>query len=134
MKILLIDDDKVFSEPLVWRLNHEKYEVTYCQSIEDVLDKDGKMKVPQPDCILLDIMMPRGRYSKSETAAGKDTGLKLLPDIYKKCPNIPIIVVTARGDLDIAELQEKYGDNIKAILVKPVTPTEVVEMLEEIST
>ncbi len=131
MKILLIDDDKVFSEPLVWRLNHEKHEVTYCQSIEDILDKDGKMKVPRPDCILLDIMMPRGSYSKSETDAGKDTGLRLLTDIYKKNPNIPVVVITARGDLDEIELRKKFG-SLKNVLVKPVTPSLVVDVLREI--
>jgi CheY-like chemotaxis protein len=129
MRILLIDDDKVFSEPLVWRLDQEGYEVTYCQSIEDVLDEKGKMKIPRPDCILLDIMMPRSnRYSKSETDAGKNTGLRLLADIQKETANIPVIIITILDNLNIAELQMKFS-TLKDVLIKPVTPTVVIETI-----
>jgi len=127
MKVLVIDDDTVFAEALLWRLKTEGYEVTYCESVEDVLDGSGELRVPRPDCILLDIMMPRGsRYSKHETEAGKRTGLKLLEDLQKKKLNISIIVITVRNNLSLHELQEKYGDNIKVILVKPATPTQVI--------
>ena len=130
MRVLVIDDDKVFAKPLLWQLEQDGYKVTCCESVGDVLDKEGVLKVPRPDCILLDIMMPRGdRYGKRETDSGRDTGLKLLKDIQEKEPDIPVIVVTVRNDLSLHELQENYGDNIKAILVKPVTPTQVVDTL-----
>ncbi len=38
MKILVIDDDRLFTEPLVWRLEREGHDVTYCQSVDEVLD------------------------------------------------------------------------------------------------
>ena len=68
MRILVIDDDKVFIEPLLWDLVEEGYEVTHCKSVDEVLDSQRKLKVSVPDLILLDIMMPRGEmYSKRES-------------------------------------------------------------------
>lgn len=131
MRILIIDDDKMFAEPLLWRLGQEKYEYIYCKLVDDVLDRDKKLKVPKPDLILLDIMMPQGdMYSKRETDGGKFTGLKLLEDIQKQKPNIPVIIITVHQHLDLAELQKEFGDTIKEILVKPITPTEVVSRIK----
>jgi len=130
MKLLVIDDDEAFVEPLLWRLKREKYEVSYVSSVDDTQVRAGKLKTPLPDCILLDIMMPRGtKYSKQETDAGGLTGLKLLEEIYKNNPKIPVIIITVRRDLDISELQLRFGDTVKKILLKPVTPTEVVETI-----
>lgn len=38
MRLLVIDDDKVFTEPLVWLLERAKHTVVYCQEIGEVLD------------------------------------------------------------------------------------------------
>ena len=133
MKVLVIDDDTMFCEPLVWRLVQEGYEVTYCKLVEEVLDEERKLKVPVPDLILLDIMMPRGEmYSKRETDRGGDTGLILLGDIQKVNPNIPVIIITVRKDITLAGLQEKYGASVKELIVKPVRPGEVIEQLNKI--
>ena len=133
MKILLIDDDKVFVEPLIWRLEQEKYEVIYCGSIEDVLDEKEKLIVECVDCILLDIMMPRGnRYNKRETDSGGITGLRLLKDIQKQLPETPVIIITVRRDIVLSELREKFGENVKEILVKPATPSEVIDSIKKI--
>lgn len=132
MRILLIDDDKVYSEPLVWQLGQEGYDVTYCQSIEDVLDEKGKMRLPKPDCILLDIMMPSGdRYNKRETDAGKDTGSRLLEDLQREVLNTPVIIITIRTDLDEDEVRKRFK-SVKKVLVKPVTPTEVAEVIKNV--
>ena len=130
MKILLIDDDRFFTEPLLWRLRQEEYHVTFCQSVDDVFDAEGNLRVSAPDCIILDIMMPRSnRYSKEETASGKDTGLRLLVDIQKKLPKVPVIVVTVRSDVGLSRLQQRFGRSMKTVLVKPVTPTQVLEAI-----
>ena len=132
MNILLIDDDKYFIEPLLWELNEQGYNVTYCKSVNDVLDGQGNLKVSKHDCILLDIMMPRGdMYTKRESDAGKDTGLRVLEDIYKQEPNIPIIIVTVRKDLNKTKLQREFG-SIKEVICKPVAPSEVVDTIRKI--
>lgn len=131
MKILVIDDDKVFVEPLMWALNEHGYEAEYCKSVDDVLDEEGKVKISRPDCIILDILMPRGsRYSKRETDGGRSTGLKLLEDIQKKYSKIPVIVVTVCQNLNIIDLKKKFGEAVKKVLVKPVTPTDVINAIK----
>lgn len=131
MNILFIDDDVVCSEPLLWRLVAEDYKVTYCSSVDEVLDQEGKLRVPKPDCILLDIMMPRGdRYSKQEADAGRETGLILLEDIQREEPDVPVVIITVRQDLIATKLQRKFGETIKEIIVKPVTPSKVIETLK----
>jgi len=132
MKVLIIDDDARCGEPLVWRLKRESYEVTYCKSVEDVLDKERKLKVQVPDLILLDIMMPHGKiYTKHETDSGAKTGLRLLEDIQKVYPKIPVFIITVHLGITLAELRKKFGDNVKGILLKPITPTQVVKKLKE---
>jgi CheY-like chemotaxis protein len=37
MKVLVIDDDRVYTEPVVWRLEHEGFEVVHCISASEVL-------------------------------------------------------------------------------------------------
>ena len=133
MRILVIDDDKLLTEPLLWRLNQEGHKVTHCQSISDVLDEAGRAKVSEPDCIILDILMPRGdRYSKIETRAGRDTGLKLLGDMRKQWPLVPVIIVSVRRDLNLDDIRDKYGNNVKEVLLKPVTPTEVINEIKKL--
>ena len=110
----------MYSAPLIWQLDKEGYKITYCQSIEDVLDEKGKLKVPLPDCILLDIMMPRGeKYSKIETESGKSTGLRLLEDLQKELPNTPVIINTIRNDLGSEEEVRKQYKTVRKILIKP---------------
>jgi len=38
MRILVIDDDRMFTEPLLWRLRHEGFEVVYASRVEEALD------------------------------------------------------------------------------------------------
>jgi DNA-binding response OmpR family regulator len=132
MEILLIDDDRMFSEPLTWQLEQEGYNVTYRQHIEDVIDEKGKLKFSPPDCIILDIMMPsRHRYTTGEINAGRDTGFRLLSDIEKGAPNTPVIVITIRLDID-KNLVRKQHKSVRDILTKPVTPAEVIEATKKV--
>ncbi len=132
MNILIIDDDPMFCEPLAWRLEQEGHKVNSCKSVEEVLDVEKKLTVPEPDLILLDIMMPRGEmYSKRETDSGGGTGLRLLQDIYDTNSQIPVIILTVRGDLNLAQLQERFGHGIKDVLVKPILPSEVIEAIKK---
>jgi DNA-binding response OmpR family regulator len=133
MRVLIVDDDRMFSEPLIWQLREEDYKVTYCQSIEDVLDEKGELKVPPPDCIILDIMMPRGdKYSKNETDAGKSTGLRFLQDVERAAPNTPVIIITIRNDLDEDEVRKRFGFVKKCLLKPEAIPTEVVKAIKEV--
>jgi DNA-binding response OmpR family regulator len=131
--ITLVDDDKGFSEPLIWLLEQEGYKVTYYQFVDEALADFNSVCNPKPDCIILDVMMPSGRfYHYVETNAGRETGLRLLKDTREKLCDVPIIIVTVRLDLSLTDLQDTFDKRIKAILTKPVTPSEVIETVERI--
>ena len=134
MNVLVIDDDKKFSEPLLWQLKDEGYDVTYCRAVEEVLDDGGNLRVRRPDCIILDIMMPRGeRYGKGETRAGKWTGLRLLEDIKNCAPDVPVIIVTVLTELTLHGVQRAHGEIVKGLLTKPVGPSAVVNAIKVVS-
>ena len=134
MRILVIDDDRLYTEPLIWRLEREGYDVVYCQTADEVLDDEGSGALePKPDCILLDMMMGRGdRYTKKETDSGGHTGMVILRDIERRIGKVPVIVLTVRNEEDFhLELRKRF-DTIRRILVKPVTPTQVVSTLASV--
>ena len=131
MKVVIIDDDKVFTEPLVWCLVQEGWAVTLRRSVDEVFDENGNLKGGKPDCVILDIMMPWGaKYSSEETANGKQTGLRLLEEIARVEPSLPIIIITVREDLRTPDLKERFGAQVEEVLVKPVVPTKVLDVLE----
>ncbi len=46
MRILVIDDDRAFTEPLLWRLECEEHDVVYCQYVNEVLDGWHELTAP----------------------------------------------------------------------------------------
>ncbi len=195
MRILVVDDDRMFSEPVVWRLQEEKYDVVYCQSVSEVLsgwieitehtlahlESEGvpeeiierlrelvgdrfeteaefqrhanrKFTVetalvyvekamasarqnalnPPPDCILMDLMMPRSDYyTRKRTRAGQYTGAVLLEDILKKIGDVPTIICTVRRETGLeGDLRQRFR-SLRHFLIKPVTPSEIVRRLNE---
>ena len=93
--ILLVDDEVSYLELLKSILENEGY--------SNVITESNPLNVPkilnsqQIDLILLDIYMPQMN------------GIQLLEKISPEYPNIPVIVVTAVDDKDIALEAIKYG-------------------------
>lgn len=117
-KILLVDDDKVFTEMYKVRLEASGYEVVIVEDGEQALVAAMREK---PDLILLDIMMP------------KINGLDVL-DILKATPetkDIPVIILTALLK-DINEVRGLMGGAAGYLIKSEVTPAEVVEKIEEV--
>ena len=195
MRILVVDDDRVFTEPLVWRLQQEGHDVVYCQTVSEALDGWFELTeqsleslrgeglpnavfsrfggvtglrcrtmetlaaritgllgsedvtlymakierfahqdplVPKPDCIVLDLMMPRDvRYTKRETDSGRSTGMAVLRDILKRTGSVPVVVMTVRAEPECHIEVRKRFKEVKPILVKPVTPTEVLAGIDD---
>ena len=94
-RILLVDDEVSYLELLKSILENEGY--------SNVITESNPLNVPkilnsqQIDLILLDIYMPQMN------------GIQLLEKISPEYPNIPVIVVTAVDDKDIALEAIKYG-------------------------
>lgn len=132
MRIIVIDDDKYYAEPLLWKLEEENYRVTYHASVEESLDYFSGTSNPRPDCLILDVMLPRGPYDRNETNQGRDTGLRLLKDVKGKYADVPVLIVTVRIGLTLRALQEEYGKRVRKVLMKPMTPIAIVDEVDKI--
>lgn len=106
-RILIVDDEQQMLELLRAYLEKDKFNVDEAVNGLEVLEKFKNTKY---DCIVLDVMMPE-----------KD-GLSTTLEI-RKISEIPIILLTARGD----ELDRIHGLELGAddYIVKPFSPREL---------
>ena len=101
--ILIIDDEPAYLELLSGLLNQEGYEEVITEShpkhVLSILDRN------QIDLIILDVYMP------------EMNGLELLEQVKENHPKIPVIMVTAVDEIDIALRAIKLG--AYEYLIKP---------------
>ena len=114
VKVLLIDDDFRHSELL------KNYLSRYGMKLDCVGDAEKGLKrfdISDPDLLLLDVMLP-----------GKN-GFDVCAEIRKKS-NVPIIMLTARGDVSdrISGLELGADDYIG----KPFEPRELVARIQSV--
>jgi CheY-like chemotaxis protein len=82
------------------------------------------------DIIILDIIMPPEEYySLQETNGGTATGLRLLEDIRKEFPEIPIMIVSIRRKEMLEDLLSRL--NIVKYLEKPVLAYHLVSAIKD---
>jgi len=113
-KVLLIDDDERHSQLLQSYLQQFNIDLTYALDGEIGLQL---LKQKQPDLLLLDVMLP-----------GKD-GFEICREV-RKTSNIPIIILTARGDvIDRVSGLELGADDYVG---KPFEPRELVARIQSI--
>jgi DNA-binding NtrC family response regulator len=93
--ILLVDDELSYLELLKSILQQEGYSNVITES--NPLNVPGILSSQKIDLILLDIYMPQMN------------GLQLLEQITPEYPNIPVIIVTAVDDKEIALEAIKFG-------------------------
>jgi DNA-binding NtrC family response regulator len=93
--ILLVDDEIAYLELLKSILQQEGYTNVITES--NPLNVKSLLKTQKIDLILLDIYMPQMN------------GLQLLEQITPEYPNIPVIIVTAVDDKEIALEAIKFG-------------------------
>lgn len=112
MNILIVDDEQEMISLLTSYLTKEGYKTT---AAFDGLEAVEAAHNQELDLILLDIMMPRM------------DGISALKEI-RKLSNVPIIMLTAKGDeLDrVAGLKSGADDYV----VKPFSPEELVARVE----
>ena len=113
MKILVVEDDPRLREAIVDTLMLKKYDV--------IEAKNGKEAVVllqenQPDLILTDINMP------------EMTGLELLTYVKQEHPWLPVLLMTAYGDVSQAVQAMQQGAD--DYLMKPFELRELDELLK----
>jgi len=92
-KILIVDDEKDICETLKELLEDEGYSIETANSAAIAL----KHNLFQIDTIILDIKI------------GADDGITLLKQIKEIRPNLPVIMITGHGSIELAATAFKFG-------------------------
>ncbi|WP_434311277.1 response regulator transcription factor [Hominifimenecus sp. rT4P-3] len=112
MKLLLVEDEKRMAEALCELLRLEKYEVCHCaDGISGLKEIESRIY----DVIILDIMLP-----------GKN-GLEVAREARKMGIRTPILMLTARGELD--DKVEGLDSGADDYLTKPFMTKELLARL-----
>src|SRR5215470_14862833 len=106
--IAIADDDQRVLESLGELLESAGYSVRLFDSADAFLQADA---VNEIDALISDIRMP-----------GVD-GIELQRRVDIKRPQLPVILITARDDVDLAEVSHR---NNRGVFRKPVDPTELL--------
>ncbi len=89
--ILIIDDDSAIRSSLGFMLKRARYEVETAASPKEAIEI---VRATEPDLILMDMNF-------SLTTSG-DEGIFLLKEVKVFCPEVPVILMTAWGSIDLA--------------------------------
>ncbi len=86
-RILIVDDEQAIGWSLRELLSDDGHAVEVAADVQSALDACARLP---PDAILLDVRL------------GSQDGLAALPDLRKAAGDVPVVVMTAFGDLDTA--------------------------------
>lgn len=114
--VWVVDDDASISWVLEKALTREEYKVRKFESGEEVVDALKNTKHGHPDVILSDIRMDGM------------SGFELIEFLRDQMPEVPVIIMTAFGDLDSAVDAYKHG--AFEYLTKPFDIDEMVSLVE----
>jgi two-component system alkaline phosphatase synthesis response regulator PhoP len=112
-KILIADDEPHLLKIVADRLKANNFEIVTAEDGGEALKKAAE----KPDVILLDIMMP--------VFDGYETLKRLRTEEATK--NIPVIMLTARGDPAAVEKCQELG--AADYVVKPINPAVLIEKI-----
>lgn len=113
-RILLVDDDPFILESAVRVFTGRQYSVTACNNARDA---EAEMQGNDFDVVLTDIKMPGV------------SGLDLLEKIHNVNPHLPVILMTAYADLEIAVEAIKKG--AFDFIIKPYHPEYLVHSVKK---
>lgn len=115
MKLLIVEDDQTLAKNLKQVLIKDGFAVDAVYSKEDGL---VEIEVNEYDCIVLDINLPDG------------SGFDLLSELRQKENQTPIIIVTARGDVE----DKIKGLNLGAddYVPKPINSNELIARIRAV--
>ncbi|WP_203246671.1 response regulator transcription factor [Sporosarcina beigongshangi] len=114
-KILIVDDEQPIRTLLEYNLQQAQYETISAADGEEAVQQ---AELEKPDLILLDLMLP------------KMDGLDVCKTLRQRGADIPIIMLTAKGD----EFDKVLGLEIGAddYMTKPFSPREVVARVKAV--
>ena len=116
-KVLLIEDDEAIAAMLKYNLKAEGFNTVHC---DDGGEAVGTVEAEKPDIILLDWMLPN--------VSGIEVCRRLRQS--DKTRNIPIIMVTARGEEADKLMGLDYGAD--DYITKPFSPAELIARMRAV--
>jgi len=116
-KILAVDDEPSICKLVQTALTGRGYDVVVAHNGEEALDK---VALEHPDLIVLDIMMPK--------MDGREVRRRLTKN--PKTASIPVIFLSAVGDLDSQLDTLEETDAESEYLTKPFNPRELGEYVD----
>lgn len=116
MRILFAEDENALSKAITTILERNHYSVDAVYDGQEALDY---LEVDNYDCVILDIMMP------------KVDGITVLKEIRKKGNLIPILMLTAKSEVDDKVLGLDAGAN--DYLTKPFHSKELLARIRAIT-
>jgi DNA-binding NtrC family response regulator len=127
MKILVVDDEKSIRNTMKDILEYEEYEVVLAENGKEALDA---VEANNFDVIFCDIKMP------------EMDGIEILDKLQKKCPEIPVIMISGHGTIDAVVECIKKGAydfiekplDLNRILITVRNATEKTELVRETKT
>lgn len=117
-RIIIVEDDAVLRDVLAEKLEKSGYIV---DKAEDGVIAMEKIRAARPDCVLLDILMPR------------KSGIEVLEDLHadQGLRDIPVIIISNSGQP--VEIQRAQELGAREFLIKAVfDPNEVLEKVERV--
>ncbi len=114
-KVLIVDDDPTVRQLI--RVALRDYQIVEGFNGAEALEK---VRLEKPDLILLDVMMPKMNGFEVIRCLKADPATK----------EIPIIILTARGDRSTLERSQQEG--VVTYITKPFSPRSLAKKVNEI--
>lgn len=112
--IRVVDDDRAVSKAIQFLLENEDWTVQVFSSGEEFLVNEAPSV---PGCIILDVQM------------GGISGIEVHKELIARESKVPIIFLTAQGDIPMAVEAMKEG--AAEFLVKPLDPEKLLQLVEK---
>ena len=116
-KVILIEDERNIIEAISFILSRDGWRVDTHSNGHDAVDV---VQAKSPDLLILDVMLP-----------GK-SGYDILTELREadQTRDLPVLMLTARGQLKDREMAEKIGAN--RFMTKPFSNAEVLEVVRQL--
>lgn len=112
--VRIVDDDAQMRSSLAFMLRQEGYECAAYESARAFLTGDAPSR---PGCLLLDVRMP------------DMTGLELQDEMIRRGMTLPIVFLSAHGDIDMAVEELRHG--AFHFLQKPLDPEKLLSAVAQ---
>jgi two-component system OmpR family response regulator len=117
LKLLLVDDEQEFLEPMAARFSRRQLDCVTAQSGEEALKLLGNERF---DCAVVDVMMP-----------GMN-GLELLRQMRRDYPQVAVILLTGHASVELGIQGMELG--AFEYLMKPVEFDELLDTIRSAAT